>query len=151
MRTRHFSLFGQAWFTTKCPKPTIRDIRRELNTLCGISTSKTTPYHPMGDGQVERRNKTIINMLKTLNENQKSNWKKQVSKMLFVYHSTINKATGFSPFYSMFDQSSRLPIDSMFDMEADGNKRTHKTYEQFVNTWKASMQKVLTIVKNVTK
>ena len=104
----------------------------------------------MGDGQVERRNRTIINMLKTLNENHKSNWKKQVSKMFFAYHSTINKATGFSPFYLMFGQSSRLPIDSMFDMEADGNKRRHKTYEQFVNTWKASMQ-VLTIVKNVTK
>ena len=54
------------------------ELFNRLNTLCGISTSKTTPYHPMGDGQVERMNRNIINMLKTLNENQKSNWKKHV-------------------------------------------------------------------------
>ena len=100
------------------------ELFQRLNALCGISSSNTTPYHPMGDGQVERMNRTIINMLKTLNDNQKSNWKKHVSKMSFAYNSTVNKATGFSPFYLMFGRLSRLPIDLRFGIDVDGNKET---------------------------
>ena len=105
----------------------------------------------MGDEQVERMNRTIINMLKTLNGNQKSNWKKHVSKMSFAYNSTVNKATGFSPFYLMFGRSSRLPIDLIFGIDVDGNKQRHKTHDQFVNTWETSMQEALKIVDDTTK
>ena len=34
-----------------------------LQQLCGIKSTKATPYHPMGDGQTEQMNRTIINML----------------------------------------------------------------------------------------
>ena len=45
----------------------------KLHQLAGIKKSQTTPYHPMGNGQCERINRTIINMLKTLSKVQKSN------------------------------------------------------------------------------
>ena len=44
---------------------------KRLHQLSGTLSSKTTPYHPMGDGQTERMNRTIINMLKTLGEKEK--------------------------------------------------------------------------------
>ena len=69
-----------------------------LHQLCGIKSTKTTPYHPMGDGQTERMNPTIINMLKTQNEIEKSRWKDHLPKLVFAYSSTINKSTGYSPF-----------------------------------------------------
>ena len=40
---------------------------QQLQQLCKFNSTKTTPYHSMGDGQTERMNRTIINMLKTLN------------------------------------------------------------------------------------
>ena len=43
----------------------------KLHQLCGIKSSKTTPYHPNGGGQTEWMNQTIISMLTTLNKNQK--------------------------------------------------------------------------------
>ena len=46
---------------------------RELHRLSGIKSSNTTPYHPMGDGQVERMNRTLCNMLKAIPDSEKQN------------------------------------------------------------------------------
>ena len=70
---------------------------KRLHQLSGIATSKTTPYHPMGDGQTERMNRTIINMFKTLEEKEKHKWKNHLSKLTFAYNATDNKSTGYSP------------------------------------------------------
>ena len=49
----------------------------------------TTPYHPMGDGQVERLNRTIINILKNIAREQKSRWYEHLDKLSFVYNCTL--------------------------------------------------------------
>ena len=72
---------------------------KELHKLTKIRATNTTPYHPMGDGQVERCNRTLINMLKALEENEKGDWKSHLPKLAFAYNSTVNKTTGYTPFY----------------------------------------------------
>ena len=88
-----------------------------LHSLSGIDKSKTTPYHPMGNGQCERMNRTLINMLKTLSEKHKSDWKNHLRQLMFAYNSTVCASTGFSPHYLMFGRESRLPVDFVFGIE----------------------------------
>ena len=80
---------------------------QRLHQLCKIKSTKTTPYHPMGDRQTERMNRTIINMLKILNETEKIRWKDHLPKLVFAYNSTVNKSPGYSPFFLMFGRSSK--------------------------------------------
>ena len=120
-----------------------------LHKLSGISASRTTPYHPMGDGQPERMNRTLINMLKCLEENEKVNWKDHLGKLAFAYNSTINKSTGFSPFYLMFGRESRLPIDLVFGIDVD-NHQKNQSYDKFVQDWRDSMKQAVEIAqKNI--
>ncbi len=48
---------------------------RNLCKIAKIKKTRTTPYHPMGNGQVERFNQTLIRMLGTLDQDKKVDWK----------------------------------------------------------------------------
>ena len=58
--------------------------------------TRTTPYHPMGNGQCECLNQTLLKMLGTLEEYQKSNWKSHVPSLVHAYHATLSSSTGYS-------------------------------------------------------
>ena len=123
---------------------------RRLHQLAGVGVSRTTPYHPQGDGQPERMNRTVLNMLKTLSSKEKANWKDYVSQLAFAYNSTVNKSTGFSPFFLLFGRSARLPIDNIFGLDFETS--ISKSYDQYVSQWQDRMKQAIEIAqKNAGK
>jgi hypothetical protein len=46
---------------------------KELCTLTGTKKSRTTPYHSMGNGMTARFNRTLLEMLGTLEPEKKKN------------------------------------------------------------------------------
>ena len=71
---------------------------KELCQITGISKSRTTPYHPMGNGITERFNRTLLSMLGTLEPDKKSNWKAYIGPLVHAYNATKHDTTGFLPF-----------------------------------------------------
>ena len=82
--------------------------------MTGITKSRTTSYHPQGNGMCERFNRTLLNMVGTLEPEQK-NWKAYVGPRVHAYNCTQHDSTGFSP-YLMFGRNPRLPVDIVFGL-----------------------------------
>ena len=75
---------------------------------------------------------------------------KPPSKTCICLQSTINKSTGYSPFFLIFRRSSKLPSDSIFDVH--NSPSNQKSYDNFVAEWKESMQQAIDITnKNADK
>ena len=100
---------------------------KELCKIAGVEKSRTTPYHPMGNGQVERFNQTLLQMLGTLQENQKSDWKAHVPTLVHAYNATFHDSTGFSPYFLMFGRHPRLAIDAFLGLNSDSLNSTSQT------------------------
>ena len=92
------------------------DLIKELCKIAGVKKVHTTPYHPQGNGQCERFNSTLCNMLGTLSDEEKSDWKSHFGCMTHAYNCTKHASTTYSPYYLMFGRHPRLPIDIEFGL-----------------------------------
>lgn len=76
--------------------------------------SRTSPYHPQSDGQVQRFNRTLLDMLATTAKDHPWSWEDHLSKVCFAFNTSVHSTTRFTPFYLMFGQQAVLPVDLMF-------------------------------------
>ena len=103
-------------------------IIKELCQITGTIKSRTTVYHPMGNGITERYNRTLLDMLGTLEEEgQKKGWKKYVPSLVYAYNCTKYETTKVSLFELMFGRKPKLPIDSAFQSPVEGSYSSNDT------------------------
>jgi len=82
----------------------------EICKLTGITKTRTTPFHPRSDGQTERMNRTILQMLRACIHDNPSSWPDRITAILSAYRMTIHKTTGLTPNKAMLGREVLLPV-----------------------------------------
>ena len=91
----------------------------------GIIKTRTTAYHPQGDGMVERSNRSILQMLRSFTSSS-SDWEDHLPLLLFAYRTSFHRSTKATPFTLMF---GRDVADSIIPTDSTNAARDTITYE----------------------
>ncbi len=86
---------------------------QELCSLYGIQKTRTTPYHAQGNRQTERFNKTLCNLVKSLEKQRRNRCPELLPHLIFMYNSTPHCVTGFAPYTLMFGRQPSVPLDQL--------------------------------------
>lgn len=103
---------------------------KDLCKMMGVEKSRTTPFHPQGNGCCERFNRTLLNMLGTLEPIDKADWKSHIGNLVFAYNCTRHDTTGFAPYFLLFGRNPRLPVDVIFGLIDPEENRSYSNYVQ---------------------
>ena len=73
----------------------------------------STAYHPRTDGQTERANRTLLQMLRKFAVDSKDAWVEQLPWLEFAYNSSVQCSTGFTPFYMCTGRDTHVPLRNL--------------------------------------
>ena len=82
--------------------------------LLGIAKSRTTPYHPQGDGLGKRLSRTLLAMLATAVQERPFECVEHLRHLCMAYNTSVHPTTGYTPFYLMFGRQALMPIDILY-------------------------------------
>lgn len=86
---------------------------KELIRLCGTTLNMSTAFHPQTDGQTERTNRTLEEMLRHYVSPCQDDWDEHLPACQFAYNSSKHESTSMSPFAANYGYEPDAPIDAV--------------------------------------
>jgi len=109
----------------------INEVIDYVTTALGIEHRISSPYHPQTNGQRERDNRTLKDMLVKTSNDKKDNWDEMLQSVLFAYKISIHASTKVSPFEVMFVRKPKLVRQDIPKSKSNATQASHEMLEQF--------------------
>ncbi len=78
-----------------------------------MKKTRTCPYRPASNGQIERVNRTVEAMLSAFVSEHQRDWDTVLPEIMMAYRSSVHCSTGQTPNAMMLGREVELPIDLM--------------------------------------
>ena len=105
--------------------------------LLNIKKSRTTVLHPQSDGQTERANRTLHDMLAKIAYENPQNWNEELPYALAAYRSSVHRVTGETPNRLMLRGEVYTPLTVLARPtpgQANVNQWVQQLHENFRDT-----------------
>ena len=112
--------------------------------LLQIRKTRTTPYHPSSNGQCERYNRTILQMVRCFLEGKSKDWDVHLPILMGAIRSVPNANTGFSPNLLMLGREVWGPEKLIFGIAASSDPTPP---EEFVSLLRQRMEESHKLVR----
>lgn len=122
---------------------------KSLWSLLDTKLAMSTAFHPETDGQTERMNRTLEQMLRAYTNKQQDNWDELLPYCEMAYNNSKSVSTGYSPFFLNYGQDMSLPSNLLSDsaeqiVSNDGNAAVETILTDLRET-------LVTVQSNLTK
>uniref|UniRef100_A0A3P9PE55 Gypsy retrotransposon integrase-like protein 1 n=1 Tax=Poecilia reticulata TaxID=8081 RepID=A0A3P9PE55_POERE len=97
-----------------------------IKCLClsmGVHKTRTSPYHSMSNGMVERANRSIKDQLAKYLYSKGGEWDVHMKQVEFAYNTCVHSTTNFTPIFLVHGREARLPAD-LFLSAPTNNEQT---------------------------
>ena len=121
--------FWRARCTSHWPR---KSFGSNLIKLLKMDKTRTSPYHPQGNGQVERHNRVIADVLSKYCAENPRDWDTMLPYVNFVYNTTIHMTTGATRFSLVYGQECQYPID-LFYPKPHHQERTQSVFVDWLD------------------
>ena len=95
------------------------ELMLEVCRLLKIDKTRTSPYHPQGNGQVERHNRVIADVISKFCADNPRTWDKMLPYLSFIYNTTIHRTIQATPYSLVYGQECQYPIDLFYTKPHD--------------------------------
>ena len=130
------------------------ELFKEMARLVGTTKTRTTPYAPWSDGLIERYNRSLLQILRILvNENQ-DDWDTHLPYVTAAYRCCAQESTQMSPYFVMFGREMPIPLDLQVGMPAR-MERQYSCQTEYViwlkSVFQSAFQRVQTNLKTAAR
>ena len=100
--------------------------------LIGTKHAVSSAYHPETDGQTERVNRILGEMLRHFTNWRYDDWDLQLPLVEFAHNNAPSSATGMSPFYCCYGKHPRTPMSAVIEAANAAWEREPQSNLQFL-------------------
>ena len=111
-----------------------------------VRKTRTTSFHPSGNGFIERCNRTLQNSLKLYTHQNQRDWDLHIPYMNMAYRSSVHSSTGYTPNEVLLGRNITLPVDLILGRNT--NQSTPIDMTHYVEKQRDAMHHVHCAVRN---
>ena len=113
---------------------------REFCRLLGTRQNLSTSYHPQTDGQTERFNRILEEMLRHYVSPHQSDWNTYLPLCEFAINNSVNESTGYTPFYLAYGYHPITPANSLIVSSVPAAHQLHQQMLQNLHLAQQQLQ-----------
>ena len=91
---------------------------KEICRLMGTSLAMSSGFHPQTDGQTERANRSIEEMMRAYVGRRQNDWDERLGMMEYAYNNSVHSSSGYTPFYLCYGRHPLSPVQLLSQVES---------------------------------